>query len=211
MGSTKVKICGITNLKDAKAAIELGANALGFNFYKKSQRYISMAEAQTIVRQLPPTVWHVGVFVNHTKNDVNTIARTVGLDTLQFHGDETVDFVSDWKSFQVIKAIRIHEKTSIEDLTAYESVVDYLMFDRFEEDNFGGTGKEISSELLDQLIKGNFLANAFLSGGLNPKNVREKVSRYNPGGVDVASGVESQPGIKDHALIKKFIEQAKKD
>src|SRR5690606_17811850 len=109
---TLVKICGITNLEDAEAAIEYGADALGFNFYKKSPRYIDPIEAQMIVRQLPPTTWFVGVFVNETKENILHVARTASLDTLQLHGEETPEFCSLWEDFRVIKAIRLTSSIS---------------------------------------------------------------------------------------------------
>lgn len=207
--SIKVKICGLTNYEDAKRALDLGADALGFNFYAKSRRSISVAEAQTIVRQLPPKAWMVGVFVNHSRKEVEQIARAVGLDTLQFHGDEDLDFCRGWNSWKVIKAVRVGTNTSAAALKDYLGVADYLLLDRDESGSYGGTGKEIDLNILESYMHDGILQRSFLAGGLTPANVSEKIKRFKPFAVDVASGVEIEPGKKDPTALRQFIDNAR--
>ena len=202
---TQIKICGLTNLEDAKTALKLGANALGFNFFETSSRCVSPPEAQAIVRRLPPQSWLVGVFVNQSRDEVERIARQVGLDTLQFHGDEDVDFCTGWNEWRVIKAVRLKDDTSVDELRGYKNAADYLLFDRFDRATRGGTGKEIDSEILDRFKDTGLFDQAFLAGGLNPDNVAAKVAEYRPFGVDVATGVEAEPGRKDNDLVQRFI------
>jgi phosphoribosylanthranilate isomerase len=205
----KVKICGITSLEDAKCALDLGADALGFNFYPKSPRYIEAAKAQAIVRSLPAKAWYVGIFVNSSKVEVETIARTAGLDTLQFHGDEPNEFVKQWKSWRTIKAIRVGNKLSKEEINSASEAADYLLFDRFVENSYGGTGQTIDPALLTSIVSHQLLSKSFISGGLNSSNIAQYVSLTNPFAVDVASGVESSPGKKDYQLMESFIKNAK--
>ena len=202
----KIKICGITNLEDAKMCLEQGADTLGFNFYQQSPRYVEVAQAQAIVRALPANIWTVGVFVNHQQNEVEQIARQVALNTLQFHGDETPDFCASFNEWRVIKAIRVGGPQKFED---FLNITEHLMLDSFDEKNYGGTGKEIPAEELTRLKEANILQNSFLSGGLKPENVAQKIKVYQPFGVDVASGVEDVPGKKSENLVRDFIRAAK--
>lgn len=213
---TKIKICGITNYDDAKAALDLGVDALGFNFYPGSPRCIAITDAQVIVRRLPPTAWYVGVFVNQPRVEVERIARSVALDTLQFHGDETAEYCGSWPEWRVIKALRVKPTDRVTELQEllqpYLSVVDHLLIDAFHPESFGGTGLTVGEEALDTIAatsKQSLLQNAFLAGGLTPENVAERVKRFRPWGVDVASGVESGPGRKDHNQLKLFVRQAR--
>jgi len=207
---TKIKICGITSLSDAKAAVALGADAVGLNFYEKSPRAVSIAQAQTIIRSLPATVWKVGVFVNHSRDAVEETARKVGLDTLQFHGDEDWDFCAAWNEWRVIKAIRIGESIDFGKLEKFQAAADLLLFDFLSKSAYGGTGKQISDDSLQALYNAGYLQKNLLSGGLNVENVEAAVRKFHPYGVDVASGVESSPGVKDCVLVEKFIELVRK-
>lgn len=206
---TFIKFCGITNLEDAKDAIDLGVDALGFNFFAGSSRSISVIDAQTIVRRLPPKVWMVGVFVNHTRSQVEQIARQVGLDTLQFHGDEDLEFCSDWNEWRTIKAIRLGEdsKVTTKEISEFSEQVDHLLFDSFSKNHYGGTGLEIkANEAVD--VK-EFLDKAILAGGVLPDNALEKIETFSPWGLDVASGIEVMPGKKSFEKMKNLLEQVK--
>jgi len=205
----KVKICGITNLEDAQTALAGGADALGFNFYAKSPRCITVAEAQTIVRQLAPGAWFAGVFVNHSRREVEEIARRVALDTLQFHGDEDAEYCTGWGEWRVIKAIRAGPGFAPETLSVCADSIDHFLFDHFEESAFGGTGKEITAEVLETIRNSEYIKRSFLSGGLTTENVGERIAQLRPFGVDVASGVEACPGKKDPELVRSFIKAAK--
>ena len=207
--STIVKICGITRFEDAKAAVDAGADALGFNFSELSARQISPTEAQTIARQLPADVWICGVFVNHDRAVVEQIARSVGLDTLQFHGDEPAEFLENWDSWRIIKALRIGSKADLAVVEQFSQSCDHLLLDARVAGSYGGSGKAIEDELLDELANSGALQNALLAGGLTPETVGEKVRRYKPFGVDVASGVESSPGVKNSEQIQQFIQSVR--
>jgi len=206
---TFVKYCGITNFEDAKDAIDLGVDALGFNFYAGSSRSISVPDAQTIVRRLPPKVWMVGVFVNHTRSQVEQIARQVGLDTLQFHGDEDAEFCSGWDEWRTIKAIRLGKESevSIESISAYEQQVDHLLFDSFSKENYGGTGEQIKDS--KELNLKSLVSNAMLAGGITPENAKEKIEQFSPWGLDVASGVEVMPGKKSFEKMKNLLDSVR--
>ncbi len=195
----KVKICGITNEEDAINAVNFGASALGFVFHKKSPRYISPYKAQKIIAQLPPFVSAVGVFVNLKEGAVMDIADLAGLRTLQFHGDEDATYCRRFKKYQVIKAFRIGERFRGSDADGFNSAA--FLFDAYQEDQFGGTGKVFNWEL----IQGKkFNRPIILSGGLTPDNVAEAIRSVRPYAVDVSSGVEKTPGKKDYLKMQAF-------
>lgn len=204
---TKIKFCGITSYDDAKTALGLGVDALGFNFCQQSPRYISPSQAQAIVRRLPPVAWFVGVFVNEQKEVVEKIARMVPLDTLQFHGEESLEDCRAWKEWRVILAVRL--PLPLSGAAQASSEVDHLLFDAFDSHAHGGTGKTVADEELQKLFVAGQLKNAFLAGGLTPENVKDKVSRFRPFGVDVATGIEASPGRKDPQKMKLFVEQVR--
>lgn len=196
----KVKICGITNLEDALAAQNLGASALGFVFYSQSFRYILPEAAQKIISCLNKKIKKIGVFVNADLASVKKIARLCGLDMLQFHGDETPDFCGKFKGYKIIRAFRIKNKASLKDIERYP--VDYYLFDAFKKYSFGGTGTHFNWDILKGLVLSKPF---FLSGGLNPENVILAVKAARPEWVDVSSGVETKPGLKDKKLLQDFI------
>ena len=200
--SVYIKFCGITNYEDAKNSLDLGVNYLGFNFYKKSKRYIDAIEAKLITRRLPPSISSVGVFVNLEKNEIDTIAREVSLDTIQLHRDENLDFCKSWNELKVIKALRIglggHDKQDCED---FLKVTEHILLDKYSSREFGGTGKEIKESLLEELGE-DILSRSFLSGGLTPENVAKKVKRFKPFAVDVASGIETEGDVRKKDLDK---------
>lgn len=194
----RVKICGITNRIDAEAAVAAGADLLGFNFYRRSPRYIDPASVAAIVGDLPRSVRTVGVFVNAARTEVEKIAAESAVGMLQFHGDESPEMCSGW-SYPVIKALRIRDAQSLATAASYP--VDFLLADAFVEGEYGGTGQRVALELLTGVEPQRLI----LAGGLNPENVAAVLREIQPYAVDVASGVESTPGMKDHARLRRFI------
>ena len=199
----KVKICGMTNLKDVKVAVDGGVDAVGFIFYKKSPRLVTMQAVREIVLELPPFVDSVGVFVNETAEQINKISDHCKLDRVQLHGDESPAFCKKIRR-RVIKAIRVKDIQSLKKLSDYP--VSSFLLDTFSEDQYGGTGKVFDWNLAYSAKK---YGPIILAGGLTPINVRQAIQRIQPYGVDVCSGVESQPGIKDHKKMKAFLKNVK--
>ena len=199
----KVKICGMTNLKDVKVAVDGGVDAVGFIFYKKSPRSVTMQAVREIVLELPPFVDSVGVFVNETAEQINKIADHCKLDRVQLHGDESPAFCKKIRR-RVIKAIRVKDIQSLKKLSDYP--VSSFLLDTFSEDQYGGTGRVFDWNLAYPAKK---YGPIILAGGLTPINVHQAIQRIQPYGVDVCSGVESQPGIKDHKKMKAFLKNVK--
>ena len=199
----RVKVCGITNSEDALCAVRLGASALGFVFYEKSPRFVAPAEAGEIIKRLPPFVTKVGVFVNAEADYLREARNIAGFDVYQFHGDETPEFCSTFGE-DYIKAIRVKDTSSLDVVNLYDT--DAFLFDAYSPDAYGGTGENFSWDVLS----GRKLGDKFviLSGGLNSDNVRDAIRAVDPYAVDVSSGVESSPGVKDHLKLKRFMEAA---
>ena len=198
----KVKICGITNWSDARGAVEAGADFLGFNFYRESSRYIAPAAARRIVQRLPEKVASVGVFVNEPESEMLAIARRMGLDYVQLHGDETAEVVSRMRrSFRVIKAIRVRDSFRVAQLTNFKRASSILL-DGFDAQLRGGTGKSFDWKVAKNAGRKRQI---FLAGGLTPENVAEAVSAARPFAIDVCSGVESRPGKKDAARMRALV------
>ena len=200
----KVKICGITNLPDGLAAAEAGADALGFVFYDESPRHISVEGAAALIRQLPPFVMKVGVFVNAPEDLVIRAVRECGLNLLQFHGDEKPDYCLQF-GLMSMKAFRIRDAASLQALQNYPT--DAWLLDGYSPGKPGGAGETFNWDLA--LEARNWGRPIFLAGGLTRENVAEAVQRAQPYGVDVSSGVEAAPGRKDHAKVRAFIQAAK--
>ena len=198
---TKVKICGITRLPDALAAVEAGADALGFMFYEGSKRNLSPAAAAAIIRALPPFVAKVGVFVNASAETVRAVVAECGLDTLQFHGEETPEFCRQFAPLKVIKAFRIQDAASLKPLPDF--AVDAWLLDSYVAGQRGGTGERFNWELAAQAKE--LGRPVILAGGLTPENVADAVQQVWPLGVDVSSGVETAPGQKDAGLVQRFV------
>lgn len=199
---TKVKICGITRLSDALTAAEAGADALGFMFYEGSKRHLTCAAATQIIHALPPFVAKVGVFVNASADTVRTTIAECGLDTLQFHGEETPEFCRQFAPFKVIKAFRIQNAESLKPLSDY--AVDAWLLDSYVSGQLGGTGAKFNWELAAQAKE--LGRPVILAGGLTPENVADAVQQVWPFGVDVSSGVETAPGQKDAGLVRRFVD-----
>jgi phosphoribosylanthranilate isomerase len=201
---TKVKICGITNVADGLAAAEAGADMIGLMFYDKSPRNISLATGVEISRALAPFVMRAGVFVNPEPDFVTRAIRECNLNLLQFHGDETSEFCTQF-GLKSMKAIRVRDAESLRPLENFKT--DAFLLDAHSKNGLGGTGETFNWELAVEAQK--FGKPIFLAGGLTPENVAEAVKKVRPFGVDVSSGVESAPGKKDHAKVKAFIASAK--
>lgn len=203
---TLIKICGITNKIDAVDAAGLGVDMLGFVFYKNSKRYVEAKTVRQIADELPDSIAKVGVFVDEDKSKVLEIAEEAGLDTLQFHGNETPSYCAGFKDdYKVIKAFRLKDKNDIKSANEYD--VDFYLFDTYKSDSIGGTGETFDWKLLKDF---EFLKPVILSGGLNPGNVKRALSEVVPYGVDVSTGVERSPGKKDIELMKKFVGEVRK-
>ena len=204
----KVKICGITNIDDARHAARSGADELGFNFYEKSPRYIDPKVAAELIRQLPENVVKVGLFVNSPAKQVAEIAASVGLDVIQLHGDEEAAYLTELAELtdrSIMKAIRF--RPEMEPAEWAELDVHAILLDSYSE-GYGGSGKTIDWHLLRRSVE-RFPATIYLAGGLDPDNVAEAIRIVKPYAVDVASGVESAPGRKDPEKVAAFIKAAK--
>jgi phosphoribosylanthranilate isomerase len=204
MSRVRVKICGITRLEDALASVELGADALGFNFWPRSKRFIEPAAARAIVDRLPPFVTAVGVFVDARPGEVLAAAARSGVRALQLHGDEDPAEVNAYE-LPTVKALRLAGPDDLELLLRYR--VSGFLVDAPSQD-FGGSGLTCDWRLAREAAR---RATVILAGGLNPDNVAQAVREVGPYGVDVASGVESAPGVKDHRQLQRFIAGAKEE
>jgi phosphoribosylanthranilate isomerase len=200
----KVKICGITSLADARVAVEAGADALGFVFYEPSPRYISPEAASVIIGQLPPFPVKVGVFVDAPQDLVFRAMNHCRLNLLQFHGDEPPDYCLQF-GLMSMKAFRIQSADSLQRLADYPT--DAWLLDACVLDKPGGTGQTFNWDLAFEA--GKLGRPVFLAGGLTPENVADAVRRAHPYAVDVSSGVEAAPGVKDPDKVRAFIESAK--
>jgi len=198
---TLVKICGITNLPDARAAVEAGADFLGFNFYERSPRYISPAAAREIIEQLPGQVISVGVFVNESLPNIRSIASLTGIDQLQLHGDESPAYCSDLTDHKIIKAFRVGN--TFDPQQTLEFAAESVMLDARHPDLRGGTGTVFDWSIAVTVRKlGRQL---FLAGGLAPENVAAAIKTVGPFAVDACSSLEVQPGKKDRRKVAEFI------
>jgi phosphoribosylanthranilate isomerase len=206
---TKVKICGITNLEDARLSVKFGADALGFNFYKKSPRFIEPEKVRKIVEKLPREVLKVGVFVNETLETIAEIATTAKLDAIQLHGEETPGFCREIKlktKLEIIKAFRVSPDFTPEDVLKYE--VDAILLDAYNPKEHGGTGETFNWEIAKKVQE--ISPKMYLAGGLSAQNVLEAVEKVQPFTVDSCSALEKEKGKKDKLKTIRFIEYAKK-
>ena len=202
--SVTVKICGITSEADAIAAAEAGADAIGLMFYEGSPRHVTLEQAKAISAALPQHVMRVGVFVNAEEAFVHQALTECMLNILQFHGDETPEECSRYP-VMTLKAFRVQGEETLAELEAYPSA-GYLL-DAYVKDALGGTGATFNWDLAVRAQK--FGKPIFLAGGLTPENVVEAVRKVQPFGVDVSSGVESEPGRKDAEQMRTFVAAAK--
>jgi phosphoribosylanthranilate isomerase len=198
----RIKICGITNLKDALLAAALGADALGFIFYPKSPRALAPEAARAIIQQLPPFISTVGVFVDEEAATVRELAARVGLDWLQLHGKESPEYCRSLGR-RVIKGFRIKDQSSLGDLAIYRDAVQALLLDTYKKGQTGGTGESFDWQLAREARQ---FGPIILAGGLKPDNVARAIKTAQPEAVDVASGVEAAPGEKDPEKLRAFFE-----
>lgn len=199
--TVRVKICGITRVEDARAAIAAGADMIGLNFYAKTPRFVDVDRAREIREAVGARAVVVGVFVNAERAYIDERIRAVSLDMIQFSGDEDVATLAGWPVPSiVVRRLKVGDGSSVRSHRG-----DYVLYDAFDAKLFGGTGNRIS---LDQL-RAVDLSRAFIAGGLNPDNVAE-VAALEPYAVDCASGVESSSGVKDHEKLRSFINNAKR-
>ena len=203
--TSKVKICGITSSEDAQAAVAAGADAIGLVFYPPSSRYVTPSVAAQIVSDLGPFVTTVGLFVNEDAEVVKEILALTNLQLLQFHGDESEEYCRQFQR-PYIKALRMSpDLEPSRAMAAYPGACGYL-FDAWQPDKFGGTGKTFDWQRIVGLASDKLI----LAGGLNPDNVEAAVQAVRPYAVDVSGGVELAPGKKDHLALKAFIKAAKR-
>ena len=196
---TRVKVCGITNLEDAWTAIEAGTDALGFVFVPNTPRYIEPDDANTIMRQIPPLVTTIGLFVNAGSTQIRDVAKNCRLDAIQLHGNESPELCHSL-NLRIIKAFRIKESEPLNILSKFQ--VDAYLLDTYVKGILGGTGKTFDWNLACHAKK---YGQIILAGGLNPSNVSTAINQVKPYAVDVSSGVEAEPGRKDPKKVRDFI------
>ena len=196
----KVKICGLTNIDDAVAAMDMGADLLGFNFYPKSPRYVTPEKAESIINKLPAFVDTAGVFVNALVEQIHETNAVCHLDWVQLHGDEDPEFCRSLLSHSVktMKAIRVKDQKDIE--RADDFFTDAVLLDAFDPDKYGGTGLTFDWNVIGHISK-----RVFLAGGINPDNAAAAV-KLGVYGIDVCSGIEAEPGKKDHKKMKQLFD-----
>jgi phosphoribosylanthranilate isomerase len=201
MSAVIVKICGITNLDDALAAVDAGADALGFNFYPRSPRYVTPETAAKIIDRLPAGVLTVGVFVNEDLSVIEKTASAAGISALQLHGTESPEYCKALKGRYLIKVFATSGEFKPETVLDYD--VQAIMLDAFDKETFGGTGKPSNWSIARKAR--DLFPRLFLAGGLSAENVAEAIDRVNPYAVDACSSIERSPGVKDHERVRAFV------
>lgn len=214
MATIRTKICGITIVSDAKVAWEVGADAIGLNFYSKSKRFVDVETAGSIAGSIEGQVAIFGVFVNASISEITEVCSRVALSHVQLHGDESVELVARIREaiagVKIVRAIRVADddfERAQKEINAWQAAaIDMILLDAASIGAFGGTGKQLDWNKLNQLsIEVPWL----LAGGLDPSNVGIAIANGRPDGVDVASGAESQPGVKNPKLVRDFVANAK--
>lgn len=203
---TFIKICGITNLEDARAAVAAGADALGFNFYRPSPRYVTPQAAREIIEQLPDHVMKVGVFVDEAMKSVRNVADESGITALQLHGDEPADYCRELaRDYCVIKTLAVSDEFKVHRAQEYQ--VDAIMLDTRDNSLRGGTGKRFDWSIAQQVNQ--FVPKLFLAGGLSTENIEEAIQTVRPYAVDACSALEDTPGKKNHERMEAFVKLAR--
>lgn len=201
----RVKVCGVTRLEDALLAVDLGAWALGFNFYKKSPRYIDPKQAAHIIKKLPAYIKTFGIFVNESLENVELIQLQSGVEFIQLHGDESPEYCKQI-TFSYVKAIRTNENLDLKPLLQYSDAYAFLL-DAIDPQHYGGTGK-LANWILAQCLSRQ--VTLILAGGLNAHNVLSAIDTVFPFAVDVCSGVEEKPGLKSKEKLIDFFDEVMK-
>tara|TARA_R110000850_G_scaffold22504_3_gene66630 strand:- start:625 stop:1287 length:663 start_codon:yes stop_codon:yes gene_type:complete len=209
LGRVAIKICGIRTGAQASAIIDAGADALGINFWPNSKRFIELDEALPWLKELGGTIPRVAVTVNATDDELHRLHDSGGLDWIQLHGDETPNRVESLLQ----QGLPVFRAMGVKDLAMLEAATDYpgttLLLDAYAPTEYGGSGETMDWTLGAKAVQQWPERQIILAGGLVPNNVAKAISQVQPTGVDVASGVESEPGVKDLDLVKAFIEAAK--
>lgn len=203
MNRTRIKICGITNIEDAKSAIEAGADAIGLVFYEKSPRYVAINTADYIIKNSSPLVNYVGLFVDADENYIKKVLNRVAIDTIQFHGQESEEACAQYNK-PYIKAIRMSKEINLAEQCEKYSSANALLLDTYVKDTPGGTGLAFDWDIIPEALAKPII----LAGGLDETNVKNAISQVQPYAVDVSGGVELEKGIKDPVKIKNFISEA---
>ena len=207
---TRIKMCGVTREKDVEAGIAIGLDALGFIFYPKSPRHVEPDFVRNVVAKMPPFVDCVGVFVDSEREELEEIVGYCGLSHAQLHGKENPKYCERVERFvspcRVIKAFRVSQESKASDFTPYDNTVHGYLLDTYVKGSAGGTGETFDWTLIDKLVLRRPM---ILAGGLSPENVTEGIQTVAPFAVDVNSGVESEPGIKDHDKLAAFVRKVR--
>lgn len=211
MKRVRVKFCGIASQEDAEKAVSVGPDALGFVFFKESPRYVTLEKAEAIIRNIPPFVSAVGIFVNEDLKFVEECVYRCGLNTVQLHGDENVAYCSDFKKagfrgVKLIKAVRVKDEESLSSIESCPA--DAILLDAYRSNVYGGTGKGFDRGLA--VLAKEYGRRIIVAGGLNPDNVYDIIKEVKPYGVDVSSGIESSPGKKNLELMEEFMLEVRK-
>ena len=204
----KVKICGIRSLEEAQAAVDVGADALGFNFWSPSARYVEPYAAREVITGIAPNVCTVGVFVNEEASRIVDIVSELRLSAVQLHGDESPEFcerLASIRTFKTIKAIRVEQDFDLSLIESYR--VNMVLLDSSSEGSYGGTGRRFDWRIA---IEAKHLAPIILAGGLNIENVWDAITQVRPAAIDVCSGVEAEPGRKDLEKLRGFMAMARR-
>ncbi|SFV68233.1 Phosphoribosylanthranilate isomerase [hydrothermal vent metagenome] len=198
----RLKVCGLTNAENAREVAMLGVDAIGLVFYEKSPRNVSITTAQEIIKNLPPFINKVGLFVNAKQSFIDKVINNVAIDTLQFHGDETPKECEKY-ALPFIKAVRVDETINLYQISKNFNKACGLLLDAKHDTLYGGSGQSFDWSLIKEKIEIPII----LAGGLNENNVKQAIAKVKPYGVDVSSGVEQSKGIKDIQQVKNFMEQ----
>lgn len=210
-----VKVCGLTNVENALEVVAHRPDAIGLNFYHKSKRAIDLPTAKQIVCALPENVQPVGLFVNHSADDILQICDETGITMIQLHGDETPEFAAELTGLRIIRALRVNSdnlNTLLTDVPAWhDPKIDLfgILVDAQVDGAYGGTGHTAPWQLIADFYDRDSWPPLILAGGLTVENVQQAIEQVSPSGVDVASGVESSPGVKDPQLVERFINAAR--
>jgi len=207
----RVKFCGITSAEDAERAISVAPDALGFVFFKDSPRYVTPETAEAIIKNIPPFISAVGIFVNEDLMFVEECVYRCGLNAVQLHGDENPNYCLDFKKvgfkgIKLIKAIRVKDEESLRLIESCPA--DAILLDAYRSNVYGGTGKGFDRTLA--LLAKEYGRRIIVAGGLNSDNVCDIIQEINPYGVDVSSGIESSPGVKNLELMEQFMQEVRK-
>jgi phosphoribosylanthranilate isomerase len=206
----RVKFCGITSIEDRNRAIAAGADAIGIVFFKDSPRFVALEKAERIIKNIPPFVSAVGVFVNEKPEFIEECVERCSLDAVQIHGDEDTNYClslkrGNLKNVKLIKSIRVRDRESLVEIE--NCPADAIILDAYKKELYGGTGESFDRSLA--IIAKEYGKSIIISGGLNHGNVREIVKEIKPYAVDVSSGIESSPGKKNIELMERFITEVR--